>query len=88
MANQSMIAAESVAARIFVVRGVRVLLDADLAAMYGVATMRFNEAVKRNVDRFPEDFCFQLTEQEFEEAIARWSPQAILGLMRASPVKQ
>jgi hypothetical protein len=64
MANQSMVAAESVAAHIFVVRGVRVLLDADLAAMYGVATMRFNEAVKRNVDRFPEDFCFQLTEQE------------------------
>jgi len=45
-------------------RGKRVLLDSDLAALYGVTTMRFNEAVKRNHDRFPDDFMFALTNQE------------------------
>jgi hypothetical protein len=50
--------------RILVLRGHRVLLDADLARFYGVPTSRFNEAVKRNADRFPEDFRFQLTPEE------------------------
>jgi phage regulator Rha-like protein len=49
---------------ILVLRGQKVLLDADLAALYGVTTGRFNEAVKRNLARFPADFMFQLTEQE------------------------
>lgn len=51
-------------ARIATVRGKRVLLDADLAALYGVSTKRFNEAVKRNLARFPSDFSFQIEEQE------------------------
>jgi len=51
---------------ILVVRGHRVVLDADLARLYGVATHRFNEAVKRNRHRFPEDFGFQLTDTEFK----------------------
>jgi len=51
-------------ARIATLRGKRVLLDSDLAVLYGVTTMRFNEAVKRNHDRFPEDFVFTLTNQE------------------------
>jgi len=46
------------------VRGKRVILDRDLAALYGVPTFRFNEAVKRNRNRFPEDFMFQLTRDE------------------------
>ncbi len=50
--------------RIHVVRGLRVILDADLAALYGVPTKRFNEAVKRNQERFPPSFCFQLTQPE------------------------
>jgi len=49
---------------IFVVCGQRVMLDADLARLYGVATMRFNEAFKRNRRRFPSDFAFQLTAEE------------------------
>jgi hypothetical protein len=48
------------------IRGHRVILDSDLARIYGVPTFRFNEAVKRNRDRFPEDFLFQLTTQEQE----------------------
>ena len=50
---------------IFTIRGHKVLLDADLAQLYGVTTSRFNEAFKRNRQRFPEDFAFQLTAAEF-----------------------
>ena len=46
------------------IRGVRVMLDSDLAKIYGVPTFRFNEAVKRNKERFPPDFMFQLTAEE------------------------
>ncbi len=52
--------------RIFPVRGHRVVLDADLARLYGVPTKAFNQAFKRNVHRFPDDFAFQLTEEEVE----------------------
>jgi hypothetical protein len=56
---------DSVPALIRTIRGQKVILDADLAALYGVPTFRFNEAVKRNADRFLEDFRFQLTREEF-----------------------
>jgi hypothetical protein len=49
---------------IFSIRAHRVLLDADLARLYGVSTKRFNEAFKRNAGRFPEDFAFQVTPAE------------------------
>ncbi len=48
------------------IRGERVLLDADLAAIYGVPTKALNQAVRRNAGRFPADFWFQLTDQEWE----------------------
>lgn len=48
----------------FLVRGQRVILDTDLAAIYDVPTFRFNEAIKRNQQRLPEDFAFQLTAKE------------------------
>ena len=51
---------------IFTVRGEKVILDFDLAITYGVPTKALNQAVKRNADRFPEDFCFQLTALEWE----------------------
>jgi len=53
-----------VASRIFELRGRRVILDADLAEIYGVTTKRLNEAIKRNQERFPEDFVFQIDLQE------------------------
>ena len=56
--------AEAIAGRIVILRGERVLLDADLAELYGVETKMLNRAVKRNRDRFPDDFMFQLTEEE------------------------
>ncbi|HEY1717162.1 MAG TPA: ORF6N domain-containing protein [Verrucomicrobiae bacterium] len=52
---------------IFTLRGQKVILDADLAELYDVPTKRLNEQVKRNADRFPEDFLFQLTREEAEE---------------------
>ena len=55
---------ERVARCIFQLRGRRVILDADLAVIYGVSTKRLNEAVKRNQERFPEDFVFQIERQE------------------------
>jgi hypothetical protein len=57
--------AESIAQSIIVVRGQRVLLDAELAALYGVPTKALNQAVKRNSARFPEDFLLRLTAAEF-----------------------
>ncbi len=56
--------------RILLVRGVRVMLAKDLADLYGVSTKRLNEQVKRNLDRFPSDFMFQLTEDEKFEVVA------------------
>jgi hypothetical protein len=56
---------------IFVIRGQRVMLDADLAQLYGVTTKRLNEQVKRNRDRFPEEFMFRLTTREKAEVVAK-----------------
>jgi len=56
---------DPVQARILRIRGARVILDADLARLYGVPTFRLNEAVKRNAAKFPDDFRFQLTREEF-----------------------
>ena len=56
----------SVDSHIRVIRGQRVMLDSDLAALYHVQTSRLNQAVKRNASRFPEDFMFQVTEKELE----------------------
>ena len=56
----------SLQSKIYEIRGQRVMLDFDLAAMYGVETRRLNEQVKRNIERFPEDFMFQLTKGELE----------------------
>jgi ORF6N domain len=58
---------QSIQNRIYVIRGQRVLLDKDLAALYEVPTKSLNLAVKRNLDRFPGDFMFQLTKEEFED---------------------
>ena len=66
MAEQRLIPVERIERAILVLRGHRVLLDADLAALYGVETRRLNEQVKRNIDRFPLDFMFQLSPKESE----------------------
>lgn len=55
---------------IYVIRGQKVMIDRDLAELYGVPTKRLNEAVKRNIERFPDDFMFQLTDSEQKELVA------------------
>lgn len=64
--SSAVLSLQALAGRILVIRGQRVLLDADLAGLYGVDTRRLNEQVKRNTGRFPTDFMFQLTGDEFE----------------------
>ena len=54
---------------ILVIRGKQVMLDSDLAMLYHVETFNLNKAMKRNVDRFPEDFCFQITKEEYKNSI-------------------
>jgi hypothetical protein len=60
---------EVIERKIYLIRGCKVMLDSDLAALYEVPTKRLNEAVRRNLDRFPEDFMFQLTAEELENAL-------------------
>ena len=66
LGNQQLPVENKVESLIRVIRGKQVMLDRDLAELYGVETRRLNEQVKRNIERFPEDFMFQLTKEEFE----------------------
>lgn len=61
---------EVVINKILLIRGKKVMIDTDIAELYGVPTKRLNEQVKRNKKRFPEDFMFQLTQDEKEEVVA------------------
>ena len=62
----SLVPVEIIEKRIFFIRGHKVMLDTDLAELYGVETFNLNKAVKRNIDRFPSDFMFQVTKDEIE----------------------
>jgi phage regulator Rha-like protein len=66
MTETGLVTPESVERAIIVLRGRRVILDSELAALYGVTVSVFNQAVKRNMERFPADFAFQLTREEHE----------------------
>jgi ATP-dependent Clp protease ATP-binding subunit ClpA len=69
VSNASPVPIEYVELRIRELRGAKVILDSDLAILYGVETRALNQAVRRNADRFPEDFVFQLTEEEKAKVI-------------------
>ena len=75
---QALIPLEAIESRIFVLRGHRVMLDRDLAELYGVELKRLNEQVKRNQERFPADFMFQLTLEEGKAVLALRSQIATL----------
>lgn len=64
--QKSVLPAETIANKIYLIRGHRVMLDRDLAELYGVETRVLNQAVTRNVDRFPNDFMFALSREEIE----------------------
>ena len=65
MSKSSLLPLETITHHILLLRGQKVLLDTDLATLYDVPTKRFNEQVRRNLERFPADFMFQLTEEEW-----------------------
>jgi hypothetical protein len=67
--NEMVIPDEIVMNKIYLIRGVKVMLDKDLAELYGVTTGNLNKAVNRNIIRFPDDFMFRLTKKEFENLI-------------------
>jgi hypothetical protein len=69
--KRSIISTEVVVRNILVIRGHKVMLDSELAALYQVQTKALNQAVQRNIDRFPADFMFQLSASEF----AKWRSQ-------------
>jgi len=66
------ISVEVIATKILLIRGKRVMLDRDLAKLYEVDTSQLTRQVRRNIDRFPEDFMFQLTKEEFENLICQF----------------
>ena len=76
--EHALIPFEVIEGKIFVLRGHRVMLDRDLAELYGVPLKRLNEQVKRNQDRFPDDFMFQLTLEEGKTVLALRSQFATL----------
>lgn len=85
MSQDTSLPTRYIESRIFTIRGMQVMLDRDLAAMYQVETRVLNQTVKRNIDRFPQAFCFQLTKEELQN----WRSQFVtsnedkMGLRRA-----
>src|SRR3989338_4108777 len=73
---------ERIISRIFLIRGKKVMFDRDLAALYGVETRSLNQAVSRNLDRFPADFMFQLDDREFKNLISQFGISSWGGLRK------
>lgn len=82
----AVIRVEEVQERILLIRGEKVIVDADLARFYGVATKRLHEQVKRNRKRFPRDFMFQLTSDERSEVVAKCDHLSALRFSKALPL--
>jgi len=70
-AQHSVIPVERIASCIYLIRGEKVMLDSDLAELYGVPTSRLNEQVKRNINRFPHEFAFQISQDEFDALMSQ-----------------
>ena len=67
MAKAIVLAEEAIISKIYLIRGQKVMIDRDLAELYGVETKRLKEAVRRNASRFPSDFMFEMNKEEFED---------------------
>lgn len=86
MANEIAIISESdLKSKIYIIRGVQVMLDMDLAEIYGYETKRFNEQVKNNIERFDDDFRFQLTDEEVKDLRSKISTANISLMSRSLP---
>ena len=78
---------EIVLRKIYQLRGKNIMLDSDLAELYGVSTTRLNEQVKRNMQRFPEDFMFQITKKEKEWLYLTTKTQLVLKTITSFPAR-
>jgi hypothetical protein len=74
MSNKSILPSERIINKILFIRNQKVILDRDLAILYNVETRALKQAVRRNIKRFPDDFMFQLTKEEF----ANWRSQTVM----------
>ena len=83
--KKSLVPIEKIERRILLIRGEKVIIDADLAEFYGVQTKRLNEQVKRNKERFPADFMFQLSTDEKQEVVANCDHLSKLKYSRTLP---
>ena len=81
----STVSTAGISQRILVIRGHKTLIDADLAALYGVSTKRLNQQVKRNQERFPQDFVFSLSRRERDEVVANCDHLARLKFSSTMP---
>ena len=73
MKKSAAVAIDRITQSIIILRGQKVLLDSDLAALYGVTTARLNQQVRRNLERFPEDFMFQVTKEEHQSLMLQFA---------------
>ena len=80
--DNAIVSVENIQSMIFTMRDVQVMLDSDLARVYGVEVKRLTEQVKRNINRFPDNFRFQLTPEEFENLRSQIGPSK-----RADPLR-
>jgi hypothetical protein len=74
MSGNELIKYEDIRSRIDTIRGLQVMIDRDLASLYDVETRVLNQAVKRNSERFPDEYCFQLNDEEF----SNWKSQIVM----------
>ena len=81
----ALISSDTLTGSILVIRGPKDMLDADLAALYGVETKALNQAVRRNIERFPDDFMFQLTSDEMENLRSQTVTSSSWGGRRTRP---
>ncbi len=82
---KTLITSAQIEDKIFLIRGQKVMLSTDLARLYGVESRALVQAVKRNIDRFPRDFMFQLTDEEFQNLKSQIVTSSWGGLRRAAP---
>ena len=85
MNKENIILTETIEKRFLLIRGQKVMIDSDLSELYGVTTKRLNEQVKRNKDRFPNDFMFQLRKEEFNNLKSHFVISSWGGIRRATP---
>jgi hypothetical protein len=81
--GQELTFVEIIQDRIFTIRGVQVMLDSNLAQLYGVELKRLNEQVKRNIERFPDSFCFQLTDMEINNLKSQFVTSREINILKS-----